>query len=158
MSCSSCQGIVSKKEYNFSIENFGKILCITCQKNYSNLKKKHEVRKKRSTEEAQKLYEVLIKNGFDAKLELWDRHKHIDIAIPSCKVNIEVDGKQHQNEKQALADLKRTYYSFKKGYFTLRIPNELVRKNLYDTAGYVMQFLKKDESQLKKELEEEDLV
>ena len=155
MGCSSCQGFVSSREYSYSIKNYGKILCRDCQEDYTNLKNKHEKRKKKSTKEAQKLYEILIKNGFDAKLEFWDGFKHIDIAIPNHKVNIEVDGKQHQNKKQALADLKRTYHSFKKGYVTIRVPNKLVQENISETANYIMRFLKESESQLNEGLEEE---
>lgn len=156
MVCSNCQGFVQDKEYDYSIKNYGKILCRNCQVNYTNLKNKHEKRKKRSSKEAQKLYDILIKNGFNAKLELWDGFKHIDIAIPDYKINIEVDGKQHQSEKQALADLKRTYHSFKKGYVTIRIPNKLVQENIFETANYIMQFLKASESQLNENLEDED--
>ena len=154
MVCSNCQNFVSDKEYNYSIDNFEKVLCRECQGKYTNLKNKHTKRKKKSTPEAQKIYEILLKNGFDAKLEQWDGFKHIDIAIPDYMVNIEIDGKQHQNNKQALADLKRTYYSFKKGYVTLRIPNELVQENIFETAKYIMKFLKESESQLNKELED----
>lgn len=156
MGCSSCQGFVSDREYNYSIKNYGKVLCRECQEDYVNLKNKHEKRKKKSTQEAQKLYEILIKKGFNAKLELWDGFKHIDIAIPDYKVNIEVDGKHHQSKKQALADLKRTYHSFKKGYVTLRLPNELVQENIFETASYIMKFLKESESQLNEDLEEEE--
>ena len=154
--CSVCEGVVSKPEFDFSIKNYGKVICRACQKDYANLKNKHELRKKKSTPEAQKIFDILIKNGFNAQLEKWDGHKHIDIAIPEFKVNIEVDGLQHHSEKQALADLKRTYHSFKKGYITLRIPNELVRGNyLYDTAKFIMEILRASESQLDKELKEE---
>ncbi len=153
MGCSKCQGFVSDREYDYSIKNYGKVLCRKCQEDYVNLKNKHEKRKEKSTPEAQKLYEILLKNGFNAKLELWDGHKHIDIAIPDYKVNIEVDGKQHQGNKQALKDLKRTYHSFKKGYVTLRIPNQLVQKDVFETANYIISFLRESEAQLNEGLE-----
>lgn len=153
MGCSKCEEFVSDKEYNYSIKNYGMVLCMKCQEDYANLRSKHTKRKEKSTPEAQKLYEILIKNGFNAKLELWDGHKHIDIAIPNLKVNIEVDGKQHQDNKQALMDLKRTYHSFKKGYVTLRIPNELVRENVFETAEYIISFLRESEAQLNEDLE-----
>ncbi len=156
MVCLECEGQVSRKELDYSVKHYGKVLCRDCQEDYINLKNKHEKIKKKSTQEAQKIYEILIKNGFNAKLELWDGFKHIDIAIPDYKVNIEVDGKQHQNEKQALADLKRTYHSFKRGYVTIRIPNELVRENIFETANYIMKFLKESETQLNEDLEDED--
>lgn len=155
--CSVCEGVISKPVYDYSIEHYGKVICRGCQNKYANLKNKHELRKKKSTPEARKIFDILIKNSFNAKLEQWDGHKHIDIAIPDLKVNIEVDGHQHHGEKQALADLKRTYHSFKKGHITLRIPNELVRgENLYDTAGFIMKILRESESQLDKEIEAEE--
>jgi len=47
-----------------------------------------------------------------------DGYKHIDIAIPEAKINIEIDGVHHNyNAQQALSDLKRTYYSFKKIFY-----------------------------------------
>jgi very-short-patch-repair endonuclease len=156
MGCEKCDCFVSNKEYDYSIKNYGKVLCRMCQVDYSNLRNKHQERRKRATLEARKLYEILLKNGFNAKLELWDGYKTIDIAIPDYKINIEVDGKQHQGKKQALADLKRTYHSFKKGYVTLRIPNELVRESLFDTVNYIMKFLKESDTQLNEGLEEED--
>jgi very-short-patch-repair endonuclease len=156
MSCSNCQRFVSDKEYDYSIKNYGRVLCMKCQEDYVNLRNKHEKRKRKSTPEAQKLYEILVKNGFNAKLELWDGFKHIDIAIPDYKVNIEVDGKQHQSQGQALADLKRTYHSFKKGYVTIRVPNKLVQENIFETASYIMKFLKESESQLNEDLEDEE--
>ncbi len=151
MGCDRCKGFVSEKQYEYSIENYGKILCMDCQKYYPNLKAKHEKRKERSTPQAIKLYEALMKLGFNAKLEQYDGYKHIDIAIPDHKVNIEVDGMQHQyDEKQAIADLKRTFYSFKKNYVTLRIPNKLIDEKCYETAKYIKEFLEASPEQLEK--------
>lgn len=158
MGCSKCQGYVDNREYNYSIKHYGKVLCRECQEDYSNLKNKHEKRLKKSTPEARKLYEILLKNGFNAHLEKWDGFKHIDVAIVDLKVNIEVDGKQHIGERQALADLKRTFHSFKKGYVTLRIPNSLVQENIFETAKYIMDFLRESEAQLGKDLEDEDFI
>ena len=156
MGCASCEGFVSNKELGYSVKHYGKILCKDCQRDYAVLKNKHSKIKKKSTTEAQKLYEILIKNGFNARLELWDGFKHIDIALPDYKVNIEVDGKHHQSKKQALADLKRTYHSFTKGYVTLRIPNKLVQEDVFETAKYIMKFLEESESQLDRWLLIED--
>ena len=78
--------------------------------------------------------------------------KNIDIAIPKHKVNIEVDGMQHSySEEQALADLKRTFYSFKKGYVTLRIPNKLIQEKAYETARYIKKFIEASAEQLERE-------
>lgn len=96
---------------------------------------------------------LLRKHGWNASLEKCDGFKHIDIAIVEVKVNIEVDGKQHQDSRQALADLKRTYYSFKKGYVTLRIPNVLVRNfaTRVETAKFIDDFLRESREQINEE-------
>lgn len=86
-----------------------------------------------------KLYKELRHRDIPAKL-----HKHtphgitIDIAIPSAKLNIEVDGVYHNlYAKQAMSDLKRTRYAIEDGYYTLRIPNSIVNKNLDETADLI---------------------
>ena len=156
MVCSKCNKHLSKRELNYSTENYGKLLCRECQEKYGPLKKKHIKRKTWATKESLKLFESLIKMGFNAKLEKWDGYKHIDIAIPDKKVNIEIDGLHHSyNKKQALADLKRTFYSWKKRYVTLRIPNKLINENAYKTAGYIKRFLETSAEQLEDELEAE---
>ena len=77
-----------------------------------------------------------------AEIEKFDGHKTIDIAIVEKRVNIEVDGIHHNaNPQQAFADLQRTYFSFLKGYLTLRIPNSLVRNNLEETADMITEIL-----------------
>jgi very-short-patch-repair endonuclease len=83
------------------------------------------------TPEAHALTEALKKHGVIVYTELYDGHKHIDITIPRAKINIEVDGIQHlTNPNQILADFSRGYYSNKKGFHTLHIPNEMIRLHL----------------------------
>ncbi len=77
-----------------------------------------------------------------AELDKWDGFKTIDITVTDAKVNIEVDGNHHNfNHQQALSDLKRTYYSFQKGYLKLRIPNSLVEWSIEETTNYITGFL-----------------
>lgn len=131
--CVECAAWLDHRVYNYSIENFGAPLCRTHQ---------DWIRSVNTTGEALALYFALRQQGVPAQLEKFDGHKTIDIAIPECHVNIEVDGLQHHyNPDQALADLKRTYYSFLKGYVTLRIPNSLVESNLDNTVDYLLRFL-----------------
>jgi very-short-patch-repair endonuclease len=67
--------------------------------------------------------------------ELHDGYKHIDLALPKAKINIEVDGVHHlTNPQQILADLHRGYYSHKNGYHTMHIQNEMIRLHLKDIA------------------------
>ena len=88
------------------------------------------------------LYFALKERDVPAELEKFDGFKTIDIAVPEAKVNIEVDGQHHNfNPQQALSDLKRTYFSFLKGYLTLRIPNSLILWDLEETANYLTEIL-----------------
>lgn len=97
------------------------------------------------------LYLSLKFRGVPAELEKCDGHKTIDIAVVDAKVNIEVDGPQHNYKcEQALSELSRTFYSFQKGYLTLRIPNTLIRKNLEETADCITEFLKLSKGKIRK--------
>ena len=56
---------------------------------------------------------------------------------------------QHSyNEEQALADLKRTYYSFKKGYVTLHLPNKLIQEKPFETAKYLKDVIETSNQQI----------
>jgi very-short-patch-repair endonuclease len=97
----------------------------------------------KSTPQARKISDALRAKGINTFLEIWDGHKHIDVAIPQCKLNIEVDGLQHNTKpNQALADLKRTFYSFKEGFFTLRIPNSLVENHFEECVDLIVEICK----------------
>ena len=101
------------------------------------------------TRQANALYEALKSRGIYAEQEKWDGYKYIDIAIAKSKFNIEVDGQHHNfQSKQALTDLKRTFYSHKKGYTTLRIPNSLVENHLDETADCIHGMIKESNKQL----------
>jgi very-short-patch-repair endonuclease len=103
------------------------------------------------TSEVQRLGKLLSGYGWKVELEKYDGYKHIDIAVTEARVNIEVDGRQHHTStRQAFADLERTYYSFKKGFITLRIPNILVRNPavIDETAKFINKFLQESKSQL----------
>jgi very-short-patch-repair endonuclease len=79
----------------------------------------------KSTPQAIKLREELERRGLRVLSEVNDRgHKHVDLAIPSARINIEVDGRQHyENPFQIMSDLKRSHYSDYEGYDTIHIPN-----------------------------------
>jgi very-short-patch-repair endonuclease len=106
-------------------------------------KKTSEQNRPTPTRQASKLAEVLSGKGYHAELEKWDGYKHIDIAIVQAKVNIEVDGSQHNYKANvALRDLERTYYSLEKGFITLRIPNSLIKWKFTQTVDYIEKILK----------------
>lgn len=87
------------------------------------------------TKETNALKQALEQHGVQVYVELNDGHKHIDLALPRAKLNIEVDGIQHlTNPHQILADLNRGYYSHKNGYDTMHIPNEMIRSHLKEIS------------------------
>lgn len=91
---------------------------------------------KEPTQEAINLKKALKDKGVRVYLELDDGHKHIDIAIPRSKLNIEIDGIHHLTDpRQILADLGRGYYSHKNGYNTMHIPNEMIHKHFKKTKN-----------------------
>lgn len=105
-----------------------------------------------STARQRKLYYALKKQGVPAKMELNDGYKTIDIAVPDAMINIEVDGIPHNSfGRQALSDLQRTYYSMKKGYFTIRIPNSLIDYHFEETVDLIVGILNESREQLEEE-------
>jgi len=141
--CGVCKREIRKNTAMNSKEKFNDYFCKRCQ---------------RSTPEARKLAKALRLKGYHVQTEKNDGFKRIDIAIVEAKVNIEVDGAHHNYDKvQALRDLKRTYYSFKKDYVTLRIPNSLTRDDstINETADFISGFLKESMEQLDAEFAKE---
>ena len=135
--CVECKTKIDSVVFNYSTQNFRQPLCKNCQEWFKDI-----LNYSSATNEAIALYFSLRKRGVPAILEKHDGYKTIDIAVPEAKVNIEVDGAQHSfNAQQALSDLKRTYYSFIKGYLTLRIPNSLAKSHLEHTADIITEFL-----------------
>ena len=87
------------------------------------------------TKEALDLKRALEEKGIRVYKELYDGHKHIDLAISKAKLNIEIDGIQHlTNPHQILTDLNRGYYSHKNGYDTMHIPNEMIHSHLKEIS------------------------
>ncbi len=87
------------------------------------------------TKEAYNLKDALERLGIRVYLELDDGHKHIDLAIPRAKLNVEVDGIQHlTNPHQIVADLNRGYYSHKNGFNTMHISNEMIHSHLKEIS------------------------
>ncbi|SHE85979.1 PDDEXK family nuclease [Dysgonomonas macrotermitis] len=93
---------------------------------------------------AKRLNKELQLLGIRSELEKYDGYKHIDIAIPNKFINIEIDGSHHNLDKeQAKRDILRTYYSMVKGYYTIRIPNSLLKEehDIKDTARIIKKII-----------------
>jgi very-short-patch-repair endonuclease len=72
-----------------------------------------------------KLMKLLKKLKVNFIPEFNDGYKHVDIRIPTAKLDIEVDGEQHLiNPSQIVRDLKRSHYSSKDGFDTIHIHNK----------------------------------
>jgi very-short-patch-repair endonuclease len=129
--CCNCQKPIADGVRQFSLDHFEYGLCIACQ---DELRDKIKM----TTAHTLALYFLLRKKGIKAQLEKNDGFKTIDIAVVNARLNIEVDGTHHNTEhQQALTDLKRTYYAFEKGFYTLRIPNSLIKNHPVETVNYV---------------------
>jgi len=137
--CSVCNKEISRNKFEYSIDVFGKALCM-----------EHQAEAK-ATLNAKKLYNALVKRKLNCKLEASDGHKSVDIAIPDSKIYIEIDGKQHSiNPKQSLADMKRDTYSHKDGFYTKRISNDLIKKHLDEVADSIVVLAKERNKELNK--------
>lgn len=133
--CFECRNQIESKVLNYAVAHFGIPLCQLHQQWVKALEGK-------TTPQTIALYFALKERGVPAEIEKFDGFKTIDIAVPEAKINIEIDGGHHNfNPRQALSDLQRTYFSFLKGYFTLRIPNSLIEWNLEETADYLVEFM-----------------
>ncbi len=140
--CFYCNESIPTNVHEYSVNNLGAAFCMRHQRAV-------KTGLDNATNEARILFFALLKRGIRVHVEKFDGFKHIDLAIPTAMVNIEIDGMHHSyNSRQALSDLQRTLYSFKKGYLTLRIPNALIHNNLNQTVKHVEEFIYESYDQL----------
>ena len=146
LGCIECEAKIDLRVFKYSVDNYFHPLCRGCQEWFKDI-----LEYSTATDNSINLYFALKDRGVPAKLEKSDGFKSIDIAVPDAKVNIEVDGMHHSYDaRQALRDLERTLYSFKKGYSTLRIPNVLAEYDLDRVADLITEFLIESRKQKKR--------
>lgn len=125
------------------------VLKVLFSKNTSN--KNSESRTEKSgtsngnipTKYAQLLHDELKRRGIDSILEYDDGFKKVDLAILPAKIYVEIDGIQHlTNPKQIIKDFKRDYYSEHDGYYTIRIPNEIMKNHFGGIADAIAEVTK----------------
>lgn len=134
--CYVCKETISDQVYDYSMKHFGTALCMAHQKTV--------------TPQALKLSNALKSYDVVHTLEYSDGHKHIDIAIESAKLYLELDGSQHAfSPKQMCSDDERDKHSLKAGYTTKRIPNLWVDQNVEKLAANIAILVKKREYELK---------
>ncbi len=101
--------------------------------------------------------EIDLKNALEALgvrvlSQVPDGYKHIDLAIPDARINIEVDGIKHlTNPYQIIADLKREEGSQELGYSTIHIQNEEIHFNLEKIAKALAEAAKIREAQIREQ-------
>lgn len=96
------------------------------------------------TKQVNELGEALQKRGIAIVLEHSDGHKHVDIAILSAKIFIEVDGIHHLTDpEQIIRDFKRDHFSDGDDFDTIHIPNELLKTHLEQIANAIAEVVKK---------------
>jgi very-short-patch-repair endonuclease len=145
--CNECHDDISKGEFEYSMDHYGRALCMECQEDEEDIKRKKKRQgqwkkapESKATPEAQKLYKALLKRSIKCRLESNDGFKTVDIDIYWADLHIEVDGKQHIfNPKQAYADMERAEYSSYEGIYTMRVPNDAIRKNVNAVADSIAQ-------------------
>ena len=102
--CSVCNETIRKIDFENSMRDKGTALCMNHQRTV--------------TLQALKLSNAL-KTHVKHVLEYNDGFKHVDIAIESAKIYIELDGSQHAfSPEQICADDERDKYSLKDGFVT----------------------------------------
>jgi very-short-patch-repair endonuclease len=99
--------------------------------------------KKEPTKYALVLGLALKEKNIEFSFEHWDGYKHVDIYIPSAKINIEIDGLQHYTQSsQIISDFHREYYADSEGSHTLHIPNVLIREHLAEISNAIEKVVK----------------
>ncbi|HVP92119.1 MAG TPA: DUF559 domain-containing protein [Acidobacteriota bacterium] len=179
--CSVCKETISERVYRFSMEKFGRALCIdhqkpftpqsriseknlctVCKESISNQVYDYSMKhygsalcmnhQKTVTPQALKLSKALTSFDVEHKLEQYDGYKHVDIAIESAKLYLELDGSQHAfSTRQMLADDDRDKHSQKAGYTTKRIPNAWVDQNVDRLAANIAMLVNKRQNELREQ-------
>lgn len=91
-----------------------------------------------ATPQTKALYDALAKRGIESVLEYFDGHKHVDLAILSAGIYIEIDGSHHFTDaKQIQSDFKRGYWSTINNFDTIHISNLIIDKYLDQVADAI---------------------
>jgi very-short-patch-repair endonuclease len=138
--CEVCNVKLPKTEYDYSMSNFGKSLCL------------HHQREKRSSPHALKLYESLRKRGVFCELESYNSSKHVDIAVRDARLYIGIDGEHHNlDPEQLIIDLMKDEESFKEGYATKRYSLKEIDDSLDGIADTLTEVIKQRSKKFQQE-------
>jgi hypothetical protein len=129
--CEICNVRLPKSEFEYSMEHFGKPLCMVHQK------------EKRASQHALKVYDALKKRGVDCELEPYTVNKHFDISIKNAKLNVGIDGEHHSLDPEQLhLDLISDENSLKEGFATKHYTLREIDENLEGIADTLTEVVK----------------
>ena len=143
--CNICKETISERVYRYSMDKFGRALCMVHQKTPLLANKRETV-----TPQALRLSKALNDLRVEHELEYYDGYKHVDIAIPSARLYLELEGTQHAfSPKQMIADDERDTHSHKDGFDTKRIANVWIDKDADRLAASIAILVRKRENERK---------
>jgi len=83
----------------------------------------------------------------------------LDFAFPEWKLDVEIDGKTHLNEKVKLKDKRRDDFLNKKGWSVIRFTTKEVRENIYNCINKVLKIINSEKIiEIPKEFLEKSLI
>ena len=92
--------------------------------------KAQSLRREGTIHEKRLWYEFLKKHKKQFRRQKQFGRYIVDFYCSSAKLIIELDGKQHSEPEAVVHDRSRTAYLESLGYYVLRIPNEMIEKDL----------------------------
>jgi very-short-patch-repair endonuclease len=138
--CEVCNIKLPKPEYEYSMNNYGKPLCL------------HHQREKRASPHALKLYESLRRRGVFCELESSTSVKHVDIAVRDAKLYIGIDGEHHNfDPEQLYIDLVKDEESSKEGFATKRYSLKEIDESLEGIADTLAEVIKQRVKRIQQE-------
>ena len=67
-----------------------------------------------------------------------------DFAFPELKVDVEIDGHQHKQEKYKMSDRRRDEWTISQGWRVLRIEASIVKNSLSSVVNEIEKFIGKE--------------
>ena len=117
--------------------------------NHSLRENSQELRKNMTPEEKRLWYDLLKLIPYPVKRQRVIESFILDFYIPSKRIAIEVDGRQHLGREHAEKDSERDAVLNDLGITIIRVSNEDITKRFNSTANYILDILGIKASELK---------
>lgn len=140
--CNKCETDISYGEHAFTMDNFGRALCVECRDDIAcgdGSQTKPGTYCPNPTKYELKLYRKLKESGIDCRLQHRDERKQVVIIVPHGKLLIEIDSKDRPfKEGQFDTELLRDDHYERDGYKTLRFENDQIQNGLEFATGEIL--------------------